>query len=236
MNLEEPILYAGTVEFPFAVGSISIPITILEQEACFREQRHSEDDAESSTPPVSRKRGRKEESADDKKDDAAEAKDGSAIAAELLFKHTHRRVCYIRDGADLSLDSYYRWLYHYRAHHFGEKKEEDDDEIHSPSPFYASIKEVHFQVPSSFPHPHRVLRQPPYFIDDVSWADHAVEITIVFRDVLGVPPLKLSYPVQLQERVKSMQVPQLLSSQHDVPVPIVNPIQTWSSDTSKKKT
>ncbi|KAK7194701.1 YEATS family [Novymonas esmeraldas] len=70
----------------------------------------------------------------------------------------------------------------------------------SPSLLYASLAWVVFLLPSSFPHPRRVLRHPPFIIEDDTWAEHMVEVQLHFLPHLNIPPVTVVHQALLERR------------------------------------
>lgn len=158
--------------------------------------------------------------------------------------HLFRRVCYLRDGADLSLDAYYRWRWSQEAplrqlsqqqqlacsSVAGSRKKRDRSEssmenqsarslrhmctlyspvtsshdekepevfVESASPLYAMLDHVDFVLPKSFPHTRRSVFEPPFMVEDDTWAEHMVEIHLFFKAELLILPLILLHPCRL---------------------------------------
>jgi hypothetical protein len=137
---------------------------------------------------------------------------------------THHRYCYIRDGGSLAQDAFYRWLQHAQQQQ-GETTDVPASRhdrhasttsssapssssssfsggamSQSPSPFYASLACVVFLLPNSFPHPRRVLRRPPFLIEDDTWAEHMVEVQLHFLPHLRIPPVTVVHQALLERR------------------------------------
>lgn len=158
--------------------------------------------------------------------------------------HLYRRICYLRDGADLPLDAYYRWRWSQEASlrqlsqqqllacssAAGSRKKRDRSEsstdhqssrsfrhmgtlcspapsshneketevlVESPSPLYAMLDHVDFVLPKSFPHTRRSVFEPPFMVEDDTWAEHMVEIHLFFKAELLILPMILLHPCRL---------------------------------------
>lgn len=128
-------------------------------------------------------------------------------------KETHRRWCYIRDGADIQVDAFYRfWL---DSHADSEEKKEihvtskkrlrAESEAASevslstsnPSCFYDIIDHVDFVLPRGFPHSRRTVSKPPFVVEDESYAEHLVEIHLYFKAELCILPMALLHHCRL---------------------------------------
>lgn len=73
-------------------------------------------------------------------------------------------------------------------------------------------------MPSSFAKPRRVLRSPPFLIEDDTWAEHLVEVKVRFLPALSIPPASLMHHVLLQRRVVGLPLG-LLSKNQGLPKP-----------------
>eukprot|EP00796_Vickermania_ingenoplastis_P004468 gene4468-3263_t len=129
-------------------------------------------------------------------------------------RFTHKRVCYIRDGSEEQTDAFYRWLWN-KNNLPGKKRARDEQETfpRSPSLFYAVVDHVDFVLPRGFPNARRSVTDPPFMIEDDTWAEHVVEIHIYFLSHLSIPPLMVLHPCFLHERDHS--APLLKTSEPD---------------------
>ncbi|KAL7705434.1 hypothetical protein N2W54_000396 [Lotmaria passim] len=128
---------------------------------------------------------------------------------------THHRYCYLRDGGALEQDAFYRWLLHQQAQeqqHGQEQNEVKEANAEtapqSPSLLYASLACVVFLLPSSFPHRRRVLRRPPFLIEDDTWAEHMIEVQLHFLPQLRIPPVTIVHQSLLERRTAPLLLPQ----------------------------
>lgn len=177
----------------------------------------------------------------------------------------YHRICYIRDGADLPLDAFYRWQWCHstslrpqfppsgaaasatagykrkrertegsmeRGGHRpvvsmassasmnsdgrSSRKRGNDNQLEmmvdSPSRLYSIIDHVDFVLPKSFPHPRRSVFEPPFMVQDDTWAEHMVEIHLYFKAELIIPPMaflhhcRLYLPPQTVPRLSALSV------------------------------
>ncbi|KAG5495068.1 hypothetical protein JKF63_02121 [Porcisia hertigi] len=243
------VVYGATFDIPYAIGSVSVPLhSHGGPSSSPRAEAQTVSRTGTSTTPPSR-RGV-----------------GSGNISSVR-RCTHHRYCYIRDGGALSQDAFYRWLALQRQEHLNgtnagttsgltnEVSEHTSSAAtgcassnasssafpptpSSPSLFYASVKCVVFVLPNSFPHPRRVVRHPPFMIQDDTWAEHLVEAQIYFWPHLKIPPVTVVHQALLERRlvpatpspsssalssdapteeIREVWVPQLLASTYGKP-------------------
>ncbi|CAJ1035076.1 putative YEATS family [Leishmania utingensis] len=242
------VVYGATFDIPYAIGSVSVPLDALAASSPPRVVPQEVNKAGPS-PSSSCRRGL------------------SSGNISSVRRCTHHRYCYVRDGGDLSQDAFYRWLEQQQQKHregvhassTSSPPNEDPgrpltptmgitstnatssalpDAPTSPSLFYASVKCVVFVLPNSFPHPRRVLRHPPFIIEDDTWAEHLVEVQLYFWPHLKIPPATVVHQALLERRlslgpstqpsgavsaaapaedVREVWVPQLLASTYGKP-------------------
>lgn len=75
--------------------------------------------------------------------------------------------------------------------------------VHSPSPLYSIIDHVDFVLPRSFPHPRRSVFEPPFMVQDATWAEHMVEIHLYFKAELLIPPMMFLHHCRLYPPVEA---------------------------------
>ncbi|CAC9531323.1 conserved hypothetical protein [Leishmania infantum JPCM5] len=212
------VVYGATFDIPYAIGSVSVPLEAL---GASSPSRVGVQDARGAgpSPSPSRRRG------------------VSSGNISSVRRCTHHRYCYVRDGSELLQDAFYRWLEQQRQEHregthassTGGPPHESSggpltpatdsasstnapssappDAPSSPSLFYASVKCVVFVLPNSFPRPRRVLRRPPFIIEDDTWAEHVVEVQLHFWPHLKIPPATVVHQALLERRVLTAPPP-----------------------------
>ncbi|GET91852.1 hypothetical protein, conserved [Leishmania tarentolae] len=205
------VVYSAKFDIPYAIGSVSVPLNALGTSSPSRIEAQEVNGAGPSLSSA-RRRG------------------VSSGNISSVRRCTHHRYCYVRDGSELSQDAFYRWLEQQRQEHredthasstgghLGEASggplatetnsastsapsSAPPDAPSSPSLFYASVKCVVFVLPNSFPRPRRVLRHPPFIIEDDTWAEHVVEVQLHFWPHLKIPPATVVHQALLERRI-----------------------------------
>lgn len=204
------VYYSGTLDIPYAVGSVSVPIEGNPRSPLSGSSSlvtgYGAEPLKTAVPSFRRKT----------------ASPGASIAS--VGRYTHRRYCYLRDGGTVESDEFHRWLMYERqrcltlqqsSHDEPSTLREMEAETCSPSLLYAMLSCVVFLLPKSFPQPRRVLRRPPFVIEDSTWAEHLVEVQLHFHAHLKIPPVIVIHQVQLDTRIVvssgKLLIPQLLA-------------------------
>lgn len=213
---EQRVVYGASFEIPYAIGSVTIPLADTAAEAAAP--------ASSPIPPTT---GRGDNSANSNDLPAHAASDAPLLSTtssrrrgvtsgtiSSVRRCTHHRYCFLRDGGALAEDRFYRWLLHRRGEVAGNGHNVKDasassssssssSDASSPSLLYSSLDCVVFLLPSSFPQPRRVVRGPPFLIEDDTWAEHNVEVQLHFLPHLQIPPVTVVHQVLLERRTVS---------------------------------
>ncbi|KPI87966.1 hypothetical protein ABL78_2957 [Leptomonas seymouri] len=213
------VVYSASFDIPYAIGSVAIPISkAYSSSADGIDHAGTEGEGKSSSGRPGMQSSEQAQRAG--RSDPTKRRGVTSGNINSVRRCTHHRYCYLRDGGALEQDAFYRWLQHLRSEITTETKgstvgnsaddcspkaspvsaSSDAAEPQSPSPLYASLACVVFLLPSSFPHPRRVLRRPPYLIEDDTWAEHMVEVQMHFLSHLRIPPVTLVHQALLERR------------------------------------
>lgn len=225
------VVYSGSVQFPVCIGSIAVPLAL------------SSVGTSASPATLTTAAGRAPPAAARNREDSLRhpAAGGRRNFPITAVRYSHRRYCYVRDGGDLCEDAFSRWLLHATRESRAEgseiarKRVRDSDvdadsgmslpPTRSTSTLYSVLSHVEFVVPSSFARPRRVVREPPFFIVDDTWAEHMTEVHMHFLPALGIPPVVILHQVLLHRRVQA--APAL--SSHTMGQPKAPPIVLYNT-------
>lgn len=235
---KERVVYASSLSIPFCIGSIAVPLPLCgpagdgSEAVASTGRRQGQGQGQGQGLEVSEDHHRTR--------DSAAAPTAGAVG---VHRFTHRRYVYVRDGGPLAEDAFQRWMWAQTHGDDGAASEaappavgqkrrraegedaEGGDAPPSSSAFYSFVDYVVFVSPRSFPHPVRIVRSPPFVVDDLTYAEHPVEVWLHFRPSLGIAaPAHVVLQVLLEERVASV-VPPLLAATLHQPKPLAMVVQ-----------
>ncbi|KPA76659.1 hypothetical protein ABB37_07511 [Leptomonas pyrrhocoris] len=203
------VVYSASFDIPYAIGSVAIPLPEASASSAKDGLAPAGTDGQGKSAAWSPTAHSTEH---DKRAGPSTSSTRRGVTSgniPSVRRCTHHRFCYLRDGSALEQDIFYRWLLHQQSevaaggapkHDRRATAPADVVEPSSPSLLYASLDCVVFLLPGSFAHPRRVVRQPPYLIEDDTWADHMVEVQLHFLPHLRIPPVMLVHQVLLERR------------------------------------